>query len=141
MLSSNSGCTLRVQVYLSPERLGFHQIWSDKQQNQPSAHQLLRMLALFSISSASLVPCPLPLPIQKGVQMQGIGNNTVNLSLRALNSMSGTKGRVLGLVEVPEGLRRLKATVREIRMHCFALTNMPGWLAELENLQLLHLDR
>jgi len=73
--------------------------------------------------------------------MQGIGNNTVNLSLRALNSMSGTKGRVLGLVEVPEGLRRLKATVREIRMHCFALTNMPGWLAELENLQLLHLDR
>jgi len=72
--------------------------------------------------------------------MQGIGNNTVNLSLRALNSLPGTKERVLGLVEVPDGLRRLKATVREIRMHCFALTIVPDWLAELENLQLLHLD-
>jgi len=92
ILSSNSGCTLRVQVYLPPERLGFHQLWSDKQQNLPSAHQLCRMLAPFSTSSASLTPCPLPLPIQKGVQMQGIGSNTVNLSLRALNSMPGTKG-------------------------------------------------
>jgi len=54
--------------------------------------------------------------------------------------MPETTGRVLGLVEVPEGLRRLKATVREIRMHCFALTNVPEWLAELKNLQLLHLD-
>ena len=125
---------------LSPEHLGFHQLWSDKQQNQPSAQQLCRMLTLFSTYSAFLTLCPLPLPIQKGVKIQGIWNNTLNLSLRALNSMSGTKGRVLGVVEVPEGLRRLKATVREIRMHCFAHTNVPEWLAELENLQLLHLD-
>ena len=72
--------------------------------------------------------------------MQGIGNNTVNLSLRALNSMPGMKGRVLGLVEVPKGLRRLKVTVREIRMHCFALTIVQKCVAELENIQLLHLD-
>jgi len=72
--------------------------------------------------------------------MQGIGNNTVNLLLRALNSMPGTKGRVLGLVEVPEGLWRLKETVREIRLHCFALTIVMEWLDELENLQMLHLD-
>jgi len=34
----------------------------------------------------------------------------------------------------------LKEIVREIRMHCFALTNVLEWLAELENLQMLHLD-
>jgi len=109
MLSSNSGCTLRVQFYrdLSPERLGFHQLWSDKQQNLPSAHQLHCMLAPFSTSSASLTPCPLPLPIQKRCANAGYWEQHCESIIEGAQFNAWEKRKGLGSARAPTYSRSL----------------------------------
>jgi len=124
MLSSDCGCPLRVKVHLTHDT-----------NHQPQAHQLRLVLASLTISSTTVI-LNYPPPIQKVVRMQGIGAHTVNLSLMALNAMSGMNGRVLG----PEDLQLLKVTVCELYMHCFALFIVPEWLGELVYLRVLHLD-
>jgi len=135
MLSSDCGCPLRVKVHLARDKVH----WTHASKYQPQAYQLRLMLASLTISSAPVI-FQYPPPIQKVVQMQAIGANTVDLSLNALNAMSGMNRRVLGLVEVPEDLQLLKTTVCELYMHCFALVIVPEWLGELVHLRVLHLD-
>jgi len=80
-------------------------------------------------------------PLSKFVgDSQGIRENSVDLSLKALDNLFGTQGKRLMLFDLPEDLRELKAEMRELMVESVALCEVPEWVGEFVHLEVLQLE-